>query len=214
MPPITWQNSVMDILQPKAANDQQRQRDDNTSGHLTPSLKYQELASIIISLTHTLEGLRQETNELKLQVTEAQNRCKEPDRMAKKEITSLQEALTAARYREQLRKATRQDLKRELFYTKDTSTKVLEGYLYAARAEIQTLTQQFCSIKEVLDMVQNELKQSYSLQMDSPSKRHPAAHHTASSSPSSLNTKPSAEHYQFPENLGSLRRKMIHSGQP
>ncbi|KAL0147492.1 hypothetical protein M9458_057207, partial [Cirrhinus mrigala] len=63
---------------------------------------------------------------------------------------------------------------------RDTRAKALEGHLHAARAEVQTLTQQFCNIKEELDMVQKELKQSYRLCMDS-SKRHPAARHTASS---------------------------------
>ncbi len=160
----------MDILQPKAANDLQwqrkEQRDCDTSGHLTPSLNHQELTSIIISLAHTLKGLRQEVNELNLQVTEfyreltlaqrekAQNGCKELYRMAQqKEITSLQEALTAAGHQAQLEKAIRQDLERELFHTKsllktanvelnerDTRAKALEGHLHAARA-VQTLTQ-------------------------------------------------------------------------
>ncbi|KAL0150775.1 hypothetical protein M9458_053933 [Cirrhinus mrigala] len=206
----TLQSTVMDLLQPKAANDLQWQRkeqqDCDTCGHLTPSLDNQELTSIIFSLAHTLKGLRQEVNELKLQVTEfqreptpaqqekEQDRRKEPDRMAQqKEITCLQEALTAARHRQQLEKATRQDLKRELFQTKpllrtayvglnerDTRAKALEGHLHAARAEVQTLTQQFCNIKEALDMVQRELKQSYRLCMDL-SERHPAPCHTASS---------------------------------
>ncbi|KAL0182296.1 hypothetical protein M9458_021671, partial [Cirrhinus mrigala] len=206
----TLQSTVMDIPQPKAANDLQRQRKEqrncNTSGHLTLSLDNQELTSAIFSLAHTLKGLRQEVNELKLQFTEfqreptpaqqqkGQDRCKKPDRMAQqKEITSLQEALTAARHQEQLEKAIRQDLERELFQTKlllrtayvelnerDTRAKALEGHLHAARAEVQTLTQQFCNIKEELDMVQRELKQSYRLCMDL-SKRHPAARHTASS---------------------------------
>ncbi|KAL0173895.1 hypothetical protein M9458_029863, partial [Cirrhinus mrigala] len=208
--PGSPQSTGMDSLQPKAANDLQRQRkeqqDCDTSGHLTLSLDDQELTSAIFSLAHTLKGLRQEVNELKLQVTEfqrkltpaqqekEQDRHEEPDRMAqRKEITSLQEALTAARHREQLEKTTRQDLERELFHTKsllktaymelierDTRAKALEGHLNAARAEVQTLTQQFCNIKEELDMVQRELKQSYRLCMDS-SKRHPAACHTASS---------------------------------
>ncbi|KAI2647436.1 Dynein heavy chain-like protein [Labeo rohita] len=206
----TLQSTVMDILQPKAANNLQWQRkeqqDCDTSGHLTPSLDNQELTSIIFSLVHTLKGHRQEVNELKLQVTEfqreptpaqqekEQDRRKEPDRMTQqKEITSLQEALTAARHREQLEKTTRQDLERELSHTKsllrtaymelnerDTRVKALEGHLNAARAEVQTLTQQFCNIKEELDMVQRELKQSYRLFMDL-SKRPPAARHTASS---------------------------------
>ncbi len=110
-----------------------------------------------------------------------------------KEIISLQEALTAAAHQVQREKATRQDLERELFHTKsllktahlelnerDTRNKALEGHLHAARAEVQTLTQQFCNINEELDMVQRELKQSYRLRMDS-SNRHPAARHTASS---------------------------------
>ncbi|KAL0159100.1 hypothetical protein M9458_047176, partial [Cirrhinus mrigala] len=204
----TLQSNVMDILQPKAANDLQRQRKEqrncNTSGHLTLSLDNQELTSAIFSLAHTLKGLRQEVNELQFtefqreptpaQQQKGQDRCKKPDRMAQqKEITSLQEALTAARHQEQLEKAIRQDLERELFQTKlllrtayvelnerDTRAKALEGHLHAARAEVQTLTQQFCNIKEELDMVQRELKQSYRLCMDS-SKRHPAARHTASS---------------------------------
>ncbi|KAL0194617.1 hypothetical protein M9458_008189, partial [Cirrhinus mrigala] len=193
----TPQSTGMDILQPKAVNNLQRQRkeqqDCDTSGHLTPSLDNQELTSVTFSLAHTLKGLRQEVNELKLQVTEFQreltpaqqekerDRCKEPDRTAQqKEITSLQEALTAAGHREQLGKAIRQDLERELFHTKsllrtayvelnerDTRAKALEGHLHAARAEVQTLTQQFCNIKEELDMVQRELKQSYRLCMDS-----------------------------------------------
>ncbi|KAL0151754.1 hypothetical protein M9458_052905 [Cirrhinus mrigala] len=206
----TLQSTVVDSLQPKAANDLQRQRKEqrncNTSGHLTFSLDNQELTSAIFSLVHTLKGLRQEVNELKLQFTEFQreltpaqqekerDRCKEPDRTAQqKEITSLQEALTAAGHKEQLEKAIRQDLERELFQTKsllrtayvelnerDTRAKALEGHLHAARTEVQTLTQQFCNIKEELDMVQRELKQSCRLCMDS-SKRHPAARHTASS---------------------------------
>ncbi|KAI2646747.1 Octanoyltransferase [Labeo rohita] len=102
----TLQSTVMDILQPKAANNLQwqrkEQRDCDTSGHLTPSLDNRELTSIIFSLVHTLKGLRQEVNELKLQVTESQreltpsqqekeqDRCEEPDRMAQqREITSL-----------------------------------------------------------------------------------------------------------------------------
>ncbi len=110
-----------------------------------------------------------------------------------KEITSLQEALTAAVHQVQLEKAIRQDLEGELFHTKsllktadveinerDTRTKALEGHLHAARAEVQTLTQKFCNINEELDMVQRELKKSYRLCMDS-SKRHPAVRHTASS---------------------------------
>uniref|UniRef100_A0A671MCI4 Retrotransposon gag domain-containing protein n=1 Tax=Sinocyclocheilus anshuiensis TaxID=1608454 RepID=A0A671MCI4_9TELE len=191
------QSTVMDILQPKAANDLQQQRkeqrDCNTSGHLTPSLDNQELTSIIFSLAHTLKGLRQEVNYMKLQVTEchreltttqretAQNRCMEPDRMAQqKEIISLQEALTSAGHQEQLGKATRQDLERELFHTKtllktvyvelnerDNRAKALEGHQHAARAEVQTLTQQFCNIKEELDTVQKELKQSYRLRKES-----------------------------------------------
>ncbi|KAI2656017.1 Protein NDRG1-B [Labeo rohita] len=63
---------------------------------------------------------------------------------------------------------------------RDTRAKALEGHLHAARAEVQTLTQQFGNIKEALDMVQRELKQSYRLCMDL-SKRYPAARHTASS---------------------------------
>ncbi|KAL0149597.1 hypothetical protein M9458_055124, partial [Cirrhinus mrigala] len=206
----TLQSTVMDILQPKAANNLQwqekEQQDCDTRGHLTPSLDNRELTSIIFSLVYTLKGLRQEVNELKLQVTEfqreptsaqqekEQDRLEEPDRTAQqKEITSLQEALTSARHREQLEKATRQDLERELFHTKsllrtayielnerDTRAKALEGHLHASRAEVQTLTQQFGNIKEELDMVQRELKQSYRLCMDS-SKRPPAARHTASS---------------------------------
>ncbi|KAF4115199.1 hypothetical protein G5714_002688 [Onychostoma macrolepis] len=47
----TRQSTVMDILQPKAANDLQwqrkEQRDCDTSGHLTPSLNHQEPTSII-----------------------------------------------------------------------------------------------------------------------------------------------------------------------
>uniref|UniRef100_A0A671S101 Uncharacterized protein n=1 Tax=Sinocyclocheilus anshuiensis TaxID=1608454 RepID=A0A671S101_9TELE len=46
---------------------------------------------------------------------------------------------------------------------RDTRTKALEGHLHAARAEVKTVTQQFCNIKEELDMVQKELKQSYRL---------------------------------------------------
>ncbi|KAI2656018.1 High-affinity glucose transporter ght5 [Labeo rohita] len=109
----TLQSTVMDILQPKAANNLQwqrkEQRDCDTRGHLTPSLDNQELTCIIFSLAHSLKGLRQEVNEL--QVTEfqseptpaqqekEQDRRKEPDRTAQqKEITSLQEALTAARH--------------------------------------------------------------------------------------------------------------------
>ncbi|KAL0154194.1 hypothetical protein M9458_050501, partial [Cirrhinus mrigala] len=178
----TLQSTGMDILQPKAVNNLQRQRKElrncDTSGHLTLSLDNQELTSAIFSLAHTLKGLRQEVNELKLQVTEfqreptpaqqqkGQDRCKKPDRTAQqKEITSLQEALTAAGHKEQLEKAIRQDLERELFQTKsllrtayvelnerDTRAKALEGHLHAARAEVQTLTQQFCNIKEELDM--------------------------------------------------------------
>ncbi|KAL0180350.1 hypothetical protein M9458_025792, partial [Cirrhinus mrigala] len=184
----TPQSTVMDSLQPKAANDLQRQRKEqwncDTSGHLTLSLDNQELTSAILSLAHNLKGLRQELNELKLQVTEfqreptpaqqekEQDRSKKPDRTAQqKEITGLQEALTAARHQEQLEKATRQDLEGELFHTKsmlepaymelngrDTRAKALEGHLHAARAEVQTLTQQFSNIKEELDMVQRELK--------------------------------------------------------
>ncbi|KAF4096747.1 hypothetical protein G5714_022716 [Onychostoma macrolepis] len=71
----TPQSTVMDILQPKAANNLQwqrkEQRDCDTSGHLTPSLNYQEPTSIISSLVHDLLDLRQEVNELKLQVTES-----------------------------------------------------------------------------------------------------------------------------------------------
>ncbi|KAL0189473.1 hypothetical protein M9458_016572, partial [Cirrhinus mrigala] len=121
--------TVMDILQPKAANDlirqRKEQRNGDTSGHLTLSLDDQELTTAIFSLAHTLKGLRQEVNELKLQVTEfqreltpaqqekEQDRRKEPDRTEQqKEITSLQGALTAARHREQLEKTTRQDLER------------------------------------------------------------------------------------------------------
>ncbi|KAI2646748.1 Pyridoxal 5'-phosphate synthase subunit PdxS [Labeo rohita] len=63
---------------------------------------------------------------------------------------------------------------------RDTRAKALEGYLHAARTQVQILTQQFGNIKEELDMVQRELKQSYRLCMDS-SKIHPAANHTASS---------------------------------
>ncbi|KAL0170619.1 hypothetical protein M9458_035215 [Cirrhinus mrigala] len=199
----TPQSTGMDILQPKAVNNLQRQRkeqqDCDTSGHLTPSLDNQELTSVTFSLAHTLKGLRQEVNELKLQFTEFQreltpaqqekerDRCKEPDRTAQqKEITSLQEALTAAGHKEQLGKAIRQDLERELFQTKsllrtayvelnerDTRAKALEGHLNVARAEVQTLTQQFCNIKEELDMVQRELKQSYRLCMDSTSSANP-----------------------------------------
>ncbi|KAF4098829.1 hypothetical protein G5714_020859 [Onychostoma macrolepis] len=108
----------MDILQPKLANNLQwqrkEQRDCDTSGHLTPSLNHQEPTSIISSLVHDLLDLRQEVNELKLQVTEsyreltpaqrekAQNGCTEPYRMAQqKEITSLQEALTSAGHQAQ-----------------------------------------------------------------------------------------------------------------
>ncbi|KAL0194695.1 hypothetical protein M9458_008267, partial [Cirrhinus mrigala] len=161
----TPQSTGMDILQPKAVNNLQRQRkeqqDCDTSGHLTPSLDNQELTSVTFSLAHTLKGLRQEVNELKLQFTEFQreltpaqqekerDRCKEPDRTAQqKEITSLQEALTAAGHKEQLGKAIRQDLERELFQTKsllrtayvelnerDTRAKALEGHLNVARAE-------------------------------------------------------------------------------
>ncbi|KAF4114472.1 hypothetical protein G5714_004695 [Onychostoma macrolepis] len=62
----TWQSTVMDILQPKAANNLQwqrkEQRDCDTSGHLTPSLNHQELTSIISSLVHNLLDLRQEVN--------------------------------------------------------------------------------------------------------------------------------------------------------
>ncbi len=68
----TRQSTVMDILQPKVVTDLQwqrkEQRDCDTSGHLTPSLNHQELTSIIFSLAHTLKGLRQEVNELNLQV--------------------------------------------------------------------------------------------------------------------------------------------------
>ncbi len=80
----------------------------------TPRLSHQEQASIIISLAHTLKGLRQEANEINLQVTElywelspaqwekAQNGCKESYSMAQqKEITSLQEALIAAGHQPQ-----------------------------------------------------------------------------------------------------------------
>ncbi|KAL0147493.1 hypothetical protein M9458_057208 [Cirrhinus mrigala] len=99
----TLQSTVMDILQPKAANDllwqRKEQRNCDTRGHLTLSLDNQELTSAIFSLAHTLKGLRQ---EFQREVTPAQqekeqDRRKEPDRMAQqKEITSLQEALTAA----------------------------------------------------------------------------------------------------------------------
>ncbi len=109
----TQQSTVMDIFQPKAAGDLQwqrkEQRDCDTSGHPTPRMSHQEQASIIISLAHTLKGLRQDANEINLQVTElywelspaqwekAQNGCKESYSMAQqKEITSLQEALIAA----------------------------------------------------------------------------------------------------------------------
>ncbi|ROL44940.1 hypothetical protein DPX16_22925 [Anabarilius grahami] len=45
--------------------------------------------------------------------------CKDGDRTEQpKEITGLQEALTAAGHREQLENATKQDLERELFHTK------------------------------------------------------------------------------------------------
>ncbi len=36
---------------------------------------------------------------------------------------------------------------------RDTKAKALEGHLHAARAEVQTLTQQLCNIKEKLDML-------------------------------------------------------------
>ncbi|KAF4104962.1 hypothetical protein G5714_014293 [Onychostoma macrolepis] len=62
----TRQSMVMDILQPKAANNLQwqrkEQRDCDTSGHLTPSLNHQEPTSIISSLVHDLLDLRQERN--------------------------------------------------------------------------------------------------------------------------------------------------------
>ncbi|KAL0192559.1 hypothetical protein M9458_010855, partial [Cirrhinus mrigala] len=231
--PETPQGTVMDILQPKAANDLQWQRKEqrncDTSGHLTLTLDNQELTSTIFSLAHTFKGLRQEVNELKLQVTEFQreltpaqqekerDRRKEPDRTAQqKEITSLQEALTAARHREQLEKATRQDLEGELFHTKsllepaymelnerDTRAKALEGHLHAARAEVQTLTQKFCNIKEELEMVQRELKQSYRLCMDS-SKRHPAARHK----PSSANPRTPVHRYK-----GGSQRSLLDTSQ-
>ncbi|KAL0147883.1 hypothetical protein M9458_056804 [Cirrhinus mrigala] len=156
----TPQSTVMAILQAKAANDLQRQRNEqqdcDTCGHHTPSLGW-------FWETHPWITRREPTPA---QQEKEQDRHKEPDRTAQqKEITSLQEALTAAGHREQLEKATRQVLERELFQTK---------------AEVQTLTQQFGNIKEELDMVQRELKQSYRLCMVS-SKRHPAARHTASS---------------------------------
>ncbi len=110
-----------------------------------------------------------------------------------KEITSLQKALTASGHQVQREKATRPDLEREWFHTRKLlkqhmwnlmrrtpELRPLKGHLHAARAEVQTLTQQFCNINEELDMVQRELKQSYLLCMDS-SKRPPAARHTASS---------------------------------
>ncbi|ROL55607.1 hypothetical protein DPX16_23624 [Anabarilius grahami] len=97
----TQQSSVMDILQHEAANNLQWQRkeqqDGNTSGFPTPILSKEELTSTIFSLPHALMGLRQEQL---------------------KEITSLQEALTAAGHQEQLDNATKQDLERELFQTK------------------------------------------------------------------------------------------------
>ncbi|KAL0147449.1 hypothetical protein M9458_057245 [Cirrhinus mrigala] len=99
------QSTGMDILQPKAVNNLQRQRkeqqDCDTSGHLTPSLDNQELTSAIFSLAHNLKGLRQEfQRELTpAQQEKEQDRRKEPDRTEQqKEITSLQEALTAARH--------------------------------------------------------------------------------------------------------------------
>ncbi|KAL0168463.1 hypothetical protein M9458_036685, partial [Cirrhinus mrigala] len=174
---LSW--TSFSLKQPTTCNGREKeQRNCDTSGHLTFRLDNQELTSAIFSLAHTLKGLRQEVNELKLQVTEfqreltpaqqekEQDRCKEPDRTAQqKEITSLQEALTAARHREQLEKATRQDLEGELFHPKslletaymelnerDTRAKALEDHLHAARAEFQTLTQQLCNIKEELDM--------------------------------------------------------------
>ncbi|ROL55595.1 hypothetical protein DPX16_23612 [Anabarilius grahami] len=175
-----WRSSVMDILQPEAANDLQwqrkEQRDGDTSGHPVPSLSNEELTSFIISLAHSFAGLRQEVNELKLPVTQLHSAqrdttpgiCKDGDRTEQpKEITGLQEALTAAGHREQLENATKQDLERELFHTKtllktanvelkerDAKVKALEGSLHAARADVQNLTQRFCSIKEELNMVQ------------------------------------------------------------
>ncbi|KAI2655952.1 hypothetical protein H4Q32_012747 [Labeo rohita] len=121
-------NQLKPASQPKMRKEQ---RNCHTIGHLTPSLDNQELTSIIFSLAHTLKGLRQETNELKLQVTvfqrdptpaqqeKEQDRRMELDRMVQqKEITSLQESLTAAGHKEQLEKATRKDMERELFHTK------------------------------------------------------------------------------------------------
>ncbi|ROJ46199.1 hypothetical protein DPX16_10924 [Anabarilius grahami] len=156
-------SSVMDILQPEAVNDLQCQRkeqqDGDTSGHPKPSLSNEELTSFIISMAHSLAGLQQEVNELKLPVTQLHsaqremtpNICKDGDRTEQpKEITGLQEAWTAAGHREQLENATKQDLERELFHTKtllktanvelkerDAKVKALEGSLHAARADTQ-----------------------------------------------------------------------------
>uniref|UniRef100_A0A673GI44 Retrotransposon gag domain-containing protein n=1 Tax=Sinocyclocheilus rhinocerous TaxID=307959 RepID=A0A673GI44_9TELE len=126
-----------------------------------PSLNHQDLTSIILSSPSRASDRRDSTEQMQRTL---QNGETEGNHQSSGGSNSCWTPSAAG-------KAIRQDIERELFHTKsllktayvelnerDTRAKALEGHLHAARAEVQTLTQQFCNIKEELDTVQKELK--------------------------------------------------------
>ncbi|ROL42028.1 hypothetical protein DPX16_19877 [Anabarilius grahami] len=137
-----WLSVVRNTLLTRAAYHvkQQNKKQPDTNGRAlkaddsTQRYDHKDLTDVNFSLAHNLTGLKQEVNNLKLQITEthkelthakshidqldmeARDRHKDPDRIeTQKKIHKLQKALTDAQRREQLEKAAREDLEKNSF---------------------------------------------------------------------------------------------------
>ncbi|ROL45671.1 hypothetical protein DPX16_17787 [Anabarilius grahami] len=138
-----WLGVVRNTLLTRAADHLQHQSQkqlDNNGRELKEDdsnqrYDHKDLTEVIFFLAHNLTCLKQEVNNLKIQIAgshkelthaksridqlemEAQDRHKDPDtEESQKKIHKLQKALIAAQQREQLEKAARENLEKELFH--------------------------------------------------------------------------------------------------
>ncbi|ROJ66315.1 hypothetical protein DPX16_16578 [Anabarilius grahami] len=123
---------------------------------------------------------------------EAQDRHKDPDtEESQKKIHKLQKALIAAQQREQLEKAARENLEKELFH-KESLLKTANSERLDKDARIRACERHLDNTKDELDMAQRELRLSYLQQTEPLQEKHLTSPHGVS-----IRTSPSqAQRYQ------------------
>ncbi|ROL48210.1 hypothetical protein DPX16_1647 [Anabarilius grahami] len=201
-----WLGVVRNTLLTRAADHLQHQSQkqlDNNGRELKEDdsnqrYDHKDLTEVIFFLAHNLTCLKQEVNNLKFQIAgshkelthaksridqlemEAQDRHKDPDtEESQKKIHKLQKALIAAQQREQLEKAARENLEKELFH-KESLLKTANSERLDKDARIRACERHLDNTKDELDMAQRELRLSYLQQTEPLQEKHLTSPHGVS----------------------------------